>query len=59
MRNVKPSTDEKEKESDGSLNSESKETSNDQIHDDELEGSMETLDEKESDKSANDKKLGI
>ncbi|KAH1255796.1 putative methyltransferase PMT25 [Glycine max] len=58
MRNVKPSTDEKEKESDGSLNSESKETSNDQIHDDELEGSMETLDEKESDKSANDKKLG-
>ncbi|KAG5036195.1 putative methyltransferase PMT26 [Glycine soja] len=58
MRNVKPSTDEKEKESDGSLNSESKETSNDQIHDDELKGSMETLDEKESDKSANDKKLG-
>ncbi|KAG5050438.1 hypothetical protein JHK85_011541 [Glycine max] len=58
MRNVKPSTDEKEKESDGSLNSESKETSNDQIHDDELKGSMETLDEKESDKSANDNKLG-
>ena len=60
MRNVKPSTDETEKESDRSLNSESEETetSNDQIHDDELRGSMETLDEKESDKSANDNKLG-
>ncbi|KAH1125449.1 hypothetical protein GLYMA_06G119400v4 [Glycine max] len=60
MRNVKPSTDETEKESDRSLNSESEETetSNDQIHDDELRGSMETLDEKESDKSTNDNKLG-
>ncbi|RDX71543.1 putative methyltransferase PMT26, partial [Mucuna pruriens] len=60
MSHVKPSTDEKEKESDGTLNSESAETEtlNGQFHDDEPRGSMETLDEKESDKSVNDNKLG-
>jgi len=62
MRNVKPSTDEKEQEkgSDGTLNSDSAETEtlNGQNHNDELRGSMGTLDEKESDKSANDNKLG-
>ncbi|KAL2339715.1 hypothetical protein Fmac_007655 [Flemingia macrophylla] len=58
MRHVKPSSDE-EKETDSTLNSESAETKtlNGKIHD-ELRGSMETLDEKGSDKSTNDNKLG-
>lgn len=60
MKHVEPNTDEKGKESDRTLNSESAETKtlNGQIHDDELRGSMETLDEKGSEKSANDNKLG-
>ncbi|XP_027339440.1 probable methyltransferase PMT25 isoform X2 [Abrus precatorius] len=59
MRHIKPSTDEKEKESDESLNSESEEakTLNGQINDDELGESMETIDEKKSEKSVNDNKL--
>lgn len=57
---VRPSTDEKEGESNGNLNTESVETEtpDGQIDDNKLRGSMETLDERKSDKFGTEKSIG-
>lgn len=59
IRHVKPSIDKKQEESHGYLNSESRETEtlDGQINE-EVRGSMESLDERESDKSINGSELG-